>query len=78
MGNFRGREIFAIFADKLILQGIFFSIADRKILDDLSSADQTLKGSADPLSVAAAATLQAQQVSTSFTWCHRNFFTSLH
>ena len=35
----------------------------RKILDDLSSADAALhKNSADPLSAAAAATLQAHQI----------------
>ena len=34
----------------------------RRILDDLSSADASLKASADPLALAAAATLQAQQV----------------
>ena len=35
----------------------------RRILDDLSSADATLKAAGtDPLALAAAATLQAQQV----------------
>ena len=37
----------------------------RRILDDLSSADATLKAAGtDPLTLAAAATLQAQQVYT--------------
>ena len=37
----------------------------RRILDDLSSADATLKAAGtDPLALAAAATLQAQQVET--------------
>lgn len=36
---------------------------NRRILDDLSSADATLKAAGtDPLALAAAATLQAQQV----------------
>ena len=45
----------------------------RKILDDLSSADASLKPSGDALSAAAAATLQAQQVcSTHFKHSNAN------
>ena len=40
----------------------------RRILDDLSSADATLKAAGtDPLALAAAATLQAQQVTSTRT-----------
>ena len=42
---------------------ILLSHVCRRILDDLSSADATLKAAGtDPLALAAAATLQAQQV----------------
>ena len=41
----------------------YIYITTRRILDDLSSADATLKAAGtDPLTLAAAATLQAQQV----------------
>lgn len=43
----------------------------RKILDDLSSADAALhKNSSDPMSAAAAATLQAHQIQVCYLFIH--------
>lgn len=50
----------------------------RRILDDLSSADATLKAAGtDPLALAAAATLQAQQVNNNYYGIDYNYWFSI-